>query len=276
MQFKKCLGITLYTGTNFQIKERFNRRMLIGKIKFSKLSLTDAQEQITKMVLTSNGCKQVVVANAYSVVLTHKNSEFSEVCEQADLVFADGMPIVWATAILGDRVPERVAGPDFMWLFSAKCLEHSFRVFLFGSREPYLSSLKKNMEKSFPGIKIVGTLSPPFGEWCEEETGKMISVINSAKPDILWVGVSTPKQDIWVHRNKVKLKAKVAIGVGAAFDFHSGRVKRAPVWMQKWGIEWLFRFLSEPRRMWRRYAIGNIQFLGIVLIQILKKMKSKR
>lgn len=240
----------------------------IGNIKFNKLTLDSSQKRVADIIDSGDKCHQVVVANAYSVVLAHKNKEFAKVCENADTTFADGMPVVWASMILGDRIPERVAGPDFMWSFSKVCAAKGYKVFLMGTEEPYLSKLKENLEKEFNGIDIVGTYSPPYGEWSAEENKRIVSKINKSKADILWVGVSSPKQDIWIAKHKDVLKVKVALAVGAAFDFHSGRVERAPVWIQKIGFEWLFRFFQDPRRLWKRYVIGNIQFLMIVFREI--------
>lgn len=245
----------------------------IGKITFNRFTHSDAQNEVCRIIETTSRCHQVVIANAYSLVLAHKNEQFAEVCSGADLVFADGKPVVWASLLLKDRIPERIAGPDFMWSFSRICALKGYKVFLMGGQEPFLARLKENMEREFKDINIVGTYSPPFGEWSKEESKKIISLVNHSKADILWVGVSTPKQDIWIADHKSQIKAKIAFGVGAAFDFHSGKIKRAPEWMQHAGFEWLHRLISEPKRLWRRYIIGNAQFLLIVFRQIIINIK---
>ncbi len=241
----------------------------LGKIPFHKLTVNAAKEKVSEIIKTSTRCQQVIVANSYSLVLANKNPEFAKVCNSADVVFADGKPIVWVSFLLGDRIPKRITGADFMWEFSAVCAQEKFNVFLLGSEEPYLSQLKANLEESFPGLDIVGTYSPPFGLWDEEENIKIVSLVNKSKADIVWVGISTPKQDLWIAEHKNELNTKVAIGVGAAFDFHSGRVKRAPRWMQKIGLEWLYRFKQDPKRLWKRYLIGNLQFIGIVIKEVI-------
>jgi N-acetylglucosaminyldiphosphoundecaprenol N-acetyl-beta-D-mannosaminyltransferase len=243
----------------------------IGNIKFNKFTLNSAQKKIVDVIETGKKCHQVVIANAYSLVIAHKDKSFSSVCESADIVFADGLPVVWASILLGDRIPERIAGPDFMWSFSRVCAEKGYGIFLMGSEEPYLSKLQKNLHIAFDGINIVGTYSPPFGKWCRKENKKIVTMINKSKADILWVGISTPKQDIWIKEHQKELNAKIAFGVGAAFDFHSGRIERAPKWIQKIGFEWLFRFFQDPRRLWRRYFIGNLQFIYLILCDIIKK-----
>ena len=256
-------------GINLILK-RIIMTKKIGNIKFNKLTIDSSIKRVSEIIETSDYCQQIVVANAYSVVLAHKNKKFAEVCELADIAFADGIPVVWASKLLGDKIPERVAGPDFMWSFSKVCSDKNYKVFLMGSEEPFLSKLKQNLENHFPGIDIVGVYSPPYGEWSDKENKKIVSIINKSNADILWVGVSSPKQDIWISRNKKILECKVAIGVGAAFDFHSGRVERAPIWVQKLGFEWLFRFTQDPRRLWKRYIIGNLQFIIIIIKEFFK------
>jgi N-acetylglucosaminyldiphosphoundecaprenol N-acetyl-beta-D-mannosaminyltransferase len=211
-----------------------------------------------------------VVANVFSVVLSKNNKEFATICNNADLVLPDGLPIVWASKLLRPRLPQRIAGPDFMGEFCGICAQNGYSMFLLGGRSDYLNSLVENLKKAHPRIQISGAYSPPFGEWDENENRKIIKMINDSHADVLWVGVSTPKQDYWIYENKNQLKTKVAIGVGAAFDFHSGRVKRAPIWMQKNGLEWLFRLLQEPRRMWKKYLVTNLLFISLIAKEFIK------
>jgi N-acetylglucosaminyldiphosphoundecaprenol N-acetyl-beta-D-mannosaminyltransferase len=243
----------------------------IGKIPFSALTLAEAEERVAYFIQETRDCHQVVVANSYSTYLAEQDSVFAGICENADLVFPDGLPIVLASKLKKERLPSRVAGPDFMWSFSRVCASRGFRVFFLGSREQDLANIKRNFERSFPKINIVGTYSPPFGDWDAKENNKMIQLINSSKADILWLGVSTPKQDKWISSHKKVLKVKVAIAVGAAFDFHSGRVKRAPIAMQKLCLEWFYRFLQEPRRMWKKYLVSNFYFIKIVARDLVKR-----
>ena len=240
----------------------------IGNIRFNKLTVDSAKQKVIDIIDNATRCHQGIVANSYSLVLAHKDPEFTDICESADIVFADGLPVIWASKFLGDRIPERIAGPDFMWTFSEVCAQKKYNVFLLGSEETYLTQLKVNLEKNFPGIAIVGTYAPPYANWSIEENEKIIAMINITEADLVWVGVSTPKQDKWIAEYKSKLKAKVAIGVGAAFDFHSGKIERAPYWMRKFGLEWLHRLSQDPKRLWKRYLIGNMQFVWIVVKEI--------
>lgn len=241
-------------------------RKRIGNIPFSRLTIANAEQQIADIILSANRCHQVVVANAYSVVLAQNDGHYADICNRADVVLADGMSVVWGSTIFGKRIPERVAGPDFMWSFSNVCAKSGFKVFLLGgASEADLDGLKTNLEKSFPGIQIVGAYSPSFGAWSETENSRIIDMINASGSDIVWVGVSTPKQDKWIDQHRGRLNAKVAIGVGAAFDFHSGKVSRAPKWLQKIGLEWLFRLMQDPQRLLHRYLFGNTIFIAIVI-----------
>jgi exopolysaccharide biosynthesis WecB/TagA/CpsF family protein len=253
------------------------KRVKVGKIPFSVGTFNDAIDSVISIVNNEKHCHQIVVANAYSVVLAQKDKEFQNICEKADIVFADGYPIVIISKLLGKKIPQRIAGPDFMWEFCGICAKKGFKMFLLGSEEPYLSQLKSNLENVFKGVQIVGTYSPPFGIWSEIEENNMIRRVNDSRADILWLGVSTPKQDKWINSVKHRLKVKVAIAVGAAFDFHSGRISRAPLWVQKYGFEWFYRLLQDPGRLWKRYLIGNLTFLKIALLQIIRNIfKGKR
>ena len=131
------------------------------------------------------------------------------------------------------------------------------------------SQLIANLRRRFQGLKVVGEYSPPFRPLTPEEDNAIVEMINRANPDIVWVGISTPKQDIWMADHSQKLTAKVCIGVGAAFDFHAGRVKQAPGWMQRSGLEWAYRLWQEPRRLWRRYVLGNPAFICLAALQLL-------
>jgi N-acetylglucosaminyldiphosphoundecaprenol N-acetyl-beta-D-mannosaminyltransferase len=144
---------------------------------------------------------------------------------------------------------------------------------LFGGKEGVPDLLKRRLEEKFPGIRIVGTLSPPFRHMTPEEEGEFQAVLDGLCPDIIWVGLSTPKQERWMATHVGKLSAKVMIGVGAAFDFHAGLVRQAPRWVQQCGLEWFFRMCMEPKRLWRRYLYNNPRFILLMVCQLLKLKK---
>jgi N-acetylglucosaminyldiphosphoundecaprenol N-acetyl-beta-D-mannosaminyltransferase len=244
----------------------------IGKIPFSSISFNSFLKEITNLCFSNEKCVQVIVANVYSVTLAEHNQEFATICEQSEYVIADGLPVVWASQILRRPILERIAGPDLMWKMTNICGGKNISIFLLGGRKDDLNRLKNNLTIAFPKLDIAGAYSPPFGYWSYEENEKIINNINSSNAKILWLGISTPKQDIWIARNKSRLDVKIAIGVGAAFDFYSGRVKRAPSWMRRIGLEWLYRLTKEPKRLWKRYLIGNVLFFYIVAKDITKKL----
>jgi len=247
----------------------------VGNLSFQKCSYADAEQKIIETIETPGKCKQVILANAYSVVLTHSNHEFARVCKNADYIFADGISVIWASMLLNNRIPKRIAGPDFMWSFLKVCAEKNYPVFLLGGSKETLHNLQKNMRKEYPKLYIAGAYAPPFGQWSPNENENIIRKVNISRAKVLWVGISTPKQDIWISKYRGRLKTKVAFGIGAAFDFHSGAVRRAPIWMQKVGLEWFFRFLQEPTRLWKRYLLGNINFIGIVAGQLFRLVLNK-
>ena len=253
-------------GKGVSVKEPVAKhKSRIGQIPFDKLGFNEALDKIVLRAAEGNACSQVVVANAFSIVIAERDPEFALLCRTAEFVLTDGLPVVWASRLLRRAIPERIAGPDLMWDFAKTCSAKGYRVFLLGAREAVLENLRNNLCDEFSGLIIAGTYSPPFGVWTEEENYKIVEKINSAGTDVLWVGISTPKQDYWIAANKSKLKAKVAVGFGAAFDFHSGHVRRAPLWMRNCGLEWFFRLLQDPKRLWRRYLFGNSIFIAIVV-----------
>jgi N-acetylglucosaminyldiphosphoundecaprenol N-acetyl-beta-D-mannosaminyltransferase len=176
------------------------------------------------------------------------------------LVVPDGMPLVWMGRQKGYRV-ERVCGIDMLPALLDRSRDYGYRHFFYGGAPGVPERLADTMRRTFPDLQVAGTFSPPFRPLTPEEDAAIVARINAAAPDYVWVGISTPKQDYWVTEHRHRLEAPVLLAVGAAFDFHSGVKRRAPGWMQRSGTEWLFRLISEPRRLWRRYAYTNSYFL---------------
>jgi len=193
------------------------------------------------------------------------------------LTFADGYSIVVASKILKTPLKERVAGPDFMLKFIEETQDSDISHFFLGSTEKVLEKMIANFKSGFSGIKIAGYYSPPFcKEFTDEENNKIINLINNSKCAILWVSFGCPKQELWIVSNIDKLRIPVSIGVGAAFDFHSGVVKRAPLFMQNIKLEWLYRFFQDPKRLWRRYFIGGLSFAKTVIKQRFSKKNNEK
>lgn len=194
----------------------------------------------------------------------------------ASLAAPDGMPVVWLGKIYGNKGIGRVYGPDLMKEICRISEEKGYRNYFYGSTSETLEALKNKLWQIFPGLKISGSYSPPFRQAYALERESNIEMINNSNCDIIWVGLGSPKQDIWMHEHRERLTAPVLIGVGAAFDFVSGVKKQAPHWMQKTGLEWSFRLFYEPRRLWRRYILGNAFFLYRLISTSLKKIFMKK
>ncbi len=210
----------------------------------------------------------VCVTGVHGVMESQDDPNLRHIHNRAGLVTPDGMPLVWVSRFRGYRHVERVYGPDLMLACCAASVSKGFRHFLYGGAPGVPDRLAEKLTERFPGLIVTGAWSPPFGEVTPAEERATIDRINSANPDIVWVGLSTPKQERWMFRNVGQLRASVLIGVGAAFDFHAGLKRQAPLWMQRSGLEWLFRLGTEPRRLWRRYLTNNPRFVWHLLLQL--------
>ena len=193
----------------------------------------------------------------------------------ASLVLPDGMPVVWAANMLGANLSDRVYGPELMLRYSDRCAERGHRVWLYGGRDQgSLVQLALNLRRRHPGINIVGGYSPPFRPMTEEEEDALVDQINGARPDVLWVGIGVPKQEKWMARMRERLDVPVMCAVGAAFDFHAGRISQAPAWMQRHGLEWTYRIAQEPRRLLPRYLYYNPRFMMAFAHQLVSERRS--
>jgi N-acetylglucosaminyldiphosphoundecaprenol N-acetyl-beta-D-mannosaminyltransferase len=203
--------------------------------------------------IASGDRQYVCVTGVHGVMESQQDPTLRSIHNRAGLVTPDGMPLVWISRLRGHRRVERVYGPDLMLACCEASVAKGYRHYLYGSAAGVPDRLAERLQARYPGLTIAGTCSPPFRELTAPEEQAMIDQINEAKPDIVWVGLSTPKQERWMARYVGRISAPVLIGVGAAFDMHAGIKKQAPPWMQRSGLEWLFRLGAEPRRLWRRY-----------------------
>ena len=209
--------------------------------------------------------------SANMIVEASRNPTLQVALNGAELVAPDGMPMVWLGRMRGYPV-ERVCGPDFMPAILDRSRAAGRRHFFYGGAEGVSSRLATLMEGRFPGLQVAGAYSPPFRDLTKEEDDEVTDRINAARPDYVWVGLSTPKQDLWVFEHRQRLRSSAVLAVGAAFDFLAGRQGRAPRWMQRTGMEWSFRLLSEPQRLGRRYTLTNIQFIAIVCADAMRSL----
>lgn len=250
----------------------------ISGVKIHQANLNKAISQIESFI-SSNDKHQVCVTNVYSVAMMQKDEEFKKINNSSSLVVADGMPLVWVSRLYWQPIAERISGSDIFYELCKIAAKKEYRFFFLGSTTEILNKMCLNLGEHFPNLQIVGTYSPPFKrKFSEEDNSKMIEEINKTHSDILWVGMTAPKQEKWIYYNLGKLNVSVAVGIGAVFDFIAGKINRAPKWMQKIGLEWLFRLIQEPRRLWRRYLIGNAIFILLVLRGVFKKafLKDRR
>jgi N-acetylglucosaminyldiphosphoundecaprenol N-acetyl-beta-D-mannosaminyltransferase len=204
----------------------------------------------------------VCAVAVHAVTVGYCDATMREALRRATLVLPDGMPVVWAANLLGEELSDRVYGPELMLRYSRRCAERGHRVWLYGGRDDdALRQLVDNLRRDHPGIDIVGGYSPPFRALSRGEEDALAERINRERPDVLWVGIGVPKQELWMARMRDRLEVPVICGVGAAFDFHGGRVSQAPRWMQERGLEWIYRIVQEPRRLLPRYLYYNPRFV---------------
>jgi N-acetylglucosaminyldiphosphoundecaprenol N-acetyl-beta-D-mannosaminyltransferase len=209
---------------------------------------------------------QVCFVPTNSILAARKDKHVMDVYNAADIVICDGVPVKWAAGFLGTPLKERLTGFDFFPHFIQHCAEKNYSVYFLGAKEGVAKQLATQYQSRYPGISVAGYYTPPFAAtFSDDQNTAMRSAINAVQPDVLFVSLTAPKQDIWIHQQLNNLNVKLAIGVGAAFDSEAGSLKRAPILMQQMGLEWLFRFIQEPRRMFRRYFIEAPVFIPLVI-----------
>ena len=209
----------------------------------------------------------VCVTGVHGIMESQRDEALRWIHNRAGLVTPDGMPLVWLSRLHGQRRVERVYGPDLMLACCERSVVGGWRNFFYGGGEGVARRLAERLRCRYPGLIVAGTYTPPFRQLTAAEDRAIVSEINEASPDIVWVGLSTPTQERWMDGHVGRLCAAVLIGVGAAFDFHAGVKRQAPLWMRQSGLEWLFRLGTEPRRLWRRYLRNNPAFIWRVVLQ---------
>jgi len=243
-------------------------RVDILGVRVSVLTIPDAVAAVERWI--AGGDRQYVcVTGVHGVMESRRDPALRAIHNAAGLVTADGMPLVWLSRRRGHPEAERVYGPDLMLALCERAAARGYRNYLMGGAPGTPERLAEKLRARFPGLVITGTFSPPFRPATPEEDAALVARINAARPDIVWVGLSTPKQERWMAEHRAALTASALIGVGAAFDFLSGLKRQAPVWMRRRGLEWLFRLATEPRRLARRYCVNNTMFLAALLLEAL-------
>lgn len=211
---------------------------------------------------------QHVVVNVDKLVKAQRDAELRRIINDCDLINADGMPVVWASRLLGKPLKERVAGVDLFEALMRRSAQKGWRVFLLGAREEIVGAVRTLYEAKYPGLTIAGHRN---GYWSAGEDEQIAEQIAAARADILFVAISSPKKEQFLGRYQARMKVPFAMGVGGTFDVAAGKVKRAPKWMQSCGLEWFYRFLQEPRRMFRRYFIEDMAFIGLFAREFIRR-----
>jgi N-acetylglucosaminyldiphosphoundecaprenol N-acetyl-beta-D-mannosaminyltransferase len=243
------------------------------------LAVSDYEQVLDWMEATiaSQGRSWLTAAAVNLVMSAHEQPETLGAIRSATLVVPDGQPLVWALRALGHARATRVYGPDLMARFCERAARSGMPMYLYGGRtEQALELLKERLLERHPGVVIAGAYSPPFRELTEEEQRHVAEEIDASGAAVVWVGTGQPKQELWMAHMRPLLAAPLLVGVGAAFDFHAGLVSQAPRWMQRAGLEWLYRLSREPRRLWRRYARYNPRFVAAFARQYLRHRTSGR
>ena len=204
--------------------------------------------------------RYVCTANVHSVVTAVQNHEFGRVIADADMTTPDGAPVAWMLRMLGFPDQQRINGPDLMWKYCEQAARRGESILLYGSTEETLAILQQRLPAAFPSLRIADAIAPPFLAQSAEEDAADVARINASGAGTVWVSLGCPKQEIWMAAHRGRINA-VMIGVGAAFEYHAGTIRRAPPWMQRAGLEWFHRLCSEPRRLWRRYLVTNTLFV---------------
>jgi N-acetylglucosaminyldiphosphoundecaprenol N-acetyl-beta-D-mannosaminyltransferase len=215
--------------------------------------------------------RYVCVTSVHGIVASRDDAELARALAEADIVTPDGMPVVWAMRSFGVARQQRVYGPTLMLHLCQEAARSGLRIYLYGAIPATLDDLARRLRLQFPGLKIAGCYAPPFRPLTAEEEAHVLHSVATSGADILFVGLSTPKQEKWMRAHRDSITGLTMIGVGAAFDIHAGRVRQAPPWMQQHGLEWLFRLLMEPARLWRRYVLVTPRFLPLWLKQWLSR-----
>lgn len=237
---------------------------IIGS-KINVINIKDAVLE-SEALLRTGRSHYICVSNVHTVVTGVKDKRFRQITNQATMALPDGMPLHWIQRRRGFTGISRCPGPDVMIEIFKVSEEKGYTHYFYGGSQGTLNLLNEKLKKDYPKLNIVGMFSPPFRKLTIEEDEKIIEEINKLDPDFIWVGLGAPKQEIWMFDHVNRINSSIMYGVGAAFNFQAGTIQRAPIWMQKYGLEWLYRLLKEPTRLWRRYLVTNTLFIWYLIL----------
>lgn len=233
------------------------------------VEIPDVVQIMDRWITTErNRTHHVVNTGMHGIMEAHRNPAFKVILENADLFAPDGILVILVARLRGYRIRKKNTGPELLWQFAEVADRKGYKYFIFGDTEETIQLLATKLGEAFPGLQIVGLVSPPFRPLTPEEDVSFVQAINQAKPDVLWVGLGMPKQEEWVAHHRDRLEVPVVVGAGATFKFLSGTVRRSPAWMRNGGLEWLWRLYQEPKGIWRRVIIDAPRFAGLVALEL--------
>jgi N-acetylglucosaminyldiphosphoundecaprenol N-acetyl-beta-D-mannosaminyltransferase len=218
----------------------------------------------------------ICASGVHGVMEAQADPSFRSILNGAFLNLPDGMPMTWVGRFQGHTQMDRVFGPDFMKALCQASAGTGYRHFLYGGAPGVAEELKQSLEHLAPGLLVVGTYTPPFRQLTQDEEEDLFNLLRESQPHIVWVGLSTPKQERFMAQYAARMQATLMIGVGAAFDYHTGRINDSPRWIKRAGLQWLHRLLQDPRRLWRRYLRNNPAFLWKIILQMLRQRHTAR
>ncbi|MCA9408049.1 MAG: WecB/TagA/CpsF family glycosyltransferase, partial [Candidatus Omnitrophica bacterium] len=249
-----------------KVRKRFQKVNICGT-DIDNVSMEEVLQAIERYI-RAGSCEYVVTPNVDHLIKLREDEEFRRIYADSAIRIPDGMPLIWASRYLKTPLRQKVSGSDLVLEICKLSDYKGYRLFFLGGEPPAAQLAKEKLETQFKSIQICGVYSPPFGfEYDKAENQKIVQMIKEVKPDILLVGLGAPKQEKWINRYYKELEVPVSIGVGITFGFISGMVKRAPIWMQKKGLEWLWRLLNEPKRLWKRYLLEDMRIFWLVFQQ---------
>lgn len=239
-------------------------RIKFLNIEIDNLTMDEAINRVDELI-KSKKPSYIVTPNVDHIVKLETDKEFQQVYKEADLILTDGMPLIWISKMKKTPIKEKVSGSDLFPEVCKLAAQKRYKLFLLGAAEEVASKAAENLEDKYMGLNVVGTYSPSYGfEKNQYEINKIIEIINEVRPDILAVGLGAPKQEKFLYNFRKQLNVPVSLAIGASIDFEAGNVSRAPEWMQKSGLEWSYRLLKEPKRMFKRYLIDDMKIFKLV------------
>ncbi len=255
--------------------QRDGSRFCVLGVPVDAVQVPDVVQRMERWILQRDSSRYIAVTNVHGVIEAQHDPVFRLALDSADMVIPDGMPLIWCGRRRGFDLPHRVCGPDLFEAFCGETRRKGYAHFLYGGAPGVAELLARVLQRRFSGIRIAGTYSPPFRPLTQEEDERVVEMVNRSNADVLWVGLGCPKQERWMCEHRHRLKVPVVVGVGAALDFLSGCLPRAPRVMGDHGLEWLYRLWKEPRRLWRRYLISNSCFVYYLFCEMLHRGVSR-